>query len=350
MLIVTVSVGKLKVPDFVAWMYGVWRGERRGMKYVFQNLCLIIFRDVMSKTGFTAAKDRCVSKAACQVQAERSDFLIYKKLAGEAISENFHDSQFVLTGTGEVAEYQGHALGLYTFNNNTGYFVQEGGDYYLVKDRVGWFTFPRISGCFDRTDDFSCIAFYVANLKTVNLRGETWSFGKDKTWIEDKSIKFTPFTNTSCLLCNTVHLSSSGPAMQERPEFFGTFERTSAYSAGRPVYKNQQGKFLMMMNEYTTFSVWDDMERTVTAGEGVEGVRGIRSFSGPTCITDLASDVQDMNTKQEDDKDKEEIHDEKQVANDNEEFQAGVMWQFLTLNGEWVDDASILLQVDCFGQ
>jgi len=289
--------------------------EHSGVCYVD---CASDCGDVRLQTGFAAKESRCISKAACHVESENSS---KSKFADEAKSSK---SQFVLSGTGEVAEYQGNGLGLYTLNNSTGYYVQEGGDYYLVRDREEWFTFPRKSGCTET--GFSCIAMYVANLKTRNLTGEPWYFGKNKEWVIDETIKFIPLnTSSSCLMCKTVVLSSSGPAMQARPEYFGTFERTSHFSAGRPVYRSKKGKFLMMMNEYTTFSVWDDMERTVSAGKGVEGVRGVRSQSGPTCVTDFAGKRNPREQEQR------EMQD----------------WEFLSESGEWVADPSITVQTDC---
>ena len=69
-----------------------------------------------------------------------------------------------------------------------------------------------------------------------------------------------------------------------------------------------QEKVLMMKNEYTSFSVWDDMERNVRGGKGNDtGTRGVRSTSGPTCVTELEGDS----------------------------------WQFSNSEGVWVMDASI---------
>jgi len=239
----------------------------------------------------------------------------------EKIGVEPHAKQYVLSGTGPVAAYQGHGLGLYTYNYNAGYYVQEGGDYYLKEDRAGWFTFPRISGC-QHSDPFLCIAQYTASLKTKNLSGEIWSFGKEKMWTEDDSIQFLPLNTSSCLMCKAVILSSMGSAIQTRPDYFGTFEKTSSFSAGRPVYKNKKGKFLMMKNEYTSFSVWDDMERRVTAGKGQdEGTRGLRSGSGPTCVTDVDGSIPGRQTEG---------------------------WQYRTKSGEWVLDISISVKCDHF--
>jgi len=297
--------------------------------------------DVGEQSGFTAAKDRCISKAACHVKAKSTNFEIEKKLSEEVKRQDpvDTDGKFVLSGNGEVAGYQGHGLGLYTYNINTGYYVQDGGDYYLAKDRTGWFTFPRISGCADKINDFSCIAFYVANLRTADpITGEPWSFGKNKSWVEDSSIEFKPVTDSSCLFCRTVTLSSTGPAMEERSEYLGKFERVSSYSAGRPVYKNEYGKFLMMKNEYTTFSVWDNVERSVSAGKGVEGVRGIRSLTGPTCVTDLGNEVESSIQAAE-------LNDDKEDGNNN--INNDRFWQFSTKTGDWVTDPSIILETDC---
>ena len=228
---------------------------------------VFILRDVELARGFTAKEGRCISKVACQGIAD----------------------QYVLSGTGNVTRFKGHALGLYTLRSDTGYYEQKGGDYYLMQDRdKGWYTFPHISGC-DRKETFSCIAQYTATLKTDTLDGPDWFFGLSKGWSKDETISFNPLTSSSCLKCSTILLTSTGPAKEAKPEYFGTFKMMPfTYSAGRPVYKNDAGKFLMMKNEYTSFSVWDDMERVVRAGKGDDkGTRGMRSVSGPTCVTDL---------------------------------------------------------------
>jgi hypothetical protein len=63
------------------------------------------------------------------------------------------------------------------------------------------------------------------------------------------------------------------------------------YSAGRPVYRNDAGRFLMVKNEFTSFSVWDDADKRLHAGKGDEGERFIQSGSAPTCVTDLENEV-----------------------------------------------------------
>ena len=205
-------------------------------------------------------------------------------------------TQFVLSSTGPATKFKGHALGLYTKNTDTGYYEQEGGDYYLLEERRGWwFAFPHISGC-DRKKQWSCIARWAGSLKTKNLTGNTWLFGKGEDWQEDPTIQFAPLDPASCLHCPSVILASKGPAGKAKPEYFGTFPWTGSYSAGRPVYANKDGKFLMMKNEYTTYAVWDDNERRVSAGKPKAGsnsfgdaLRGVRSSEGPTCVTELGS-------------------------------------------------------------
>ena len=110
-------------------------------------------------------------------------------------------TQFVLSSTGPATKFKGHALGLYTKNTDTGYYEQEGGDYYLLEERRGWwFAFPHISGC-DRKKQWSCIARWAGSLKTKNLTGNTWLFGKGEDWQEDPTIQFAPLDPASCLHC-----------------------------------------------------------------------------------------------------------------------------------------------------
>ena len=216
---------------------------------------------------------------------------------------------FVISGAGEVTKYQGHALGMYSYNKDTGYYAQVGGDYYLMQDRgKEWYTFPHISGC-DRKNTFRCIAQYSASMRTENEDvSKDWSFGKDGEWVKHDTIKFSPLETSSCLRCSNVTLTSTGPAMKAKPEYFGTFKKTSSFSAGRPVYRNSAGKFLMVKNEYTTFSVWDDQVRRVSAGKGEDTLRGVRSVGCPTRVTELAGSTE---------------------------------WQYADQDGEWQDDQTI---------
>eukprot|EP00092_Neocalanus_flemingeri_P012643 GFUD01013626.1.p1 GENE.GFUD01013626.1~~GFUD01013626.1.p1 ORF type:complete len:253 (-),score=63.93 GFUD01013626.1:6-764(-) len=222
-------------------------------------------------------------------------------------------NQFVLSGSGPVTSYQGHGLGLYTLNTDTEYYEQEGGDYYLVQDRdQSWYTFPHIRTC-DRAGTSSCIARWTASMKTKNLTGNEWNFAKADGWTKDASIQFTNLTSSSCLHCSTILLTSTGPAKEAKLKYLGIFRMIPfSFSAGRPVYKNKEGKFLMMKNEYTTFSVWDDVERRVSSGkgDGDEGARGLRSMSGPTCVTNLGE---------------------------------GHEWQYSDGKGGWVDDELVLV-------
>jgi len=285
----------------------------RGLCYVS---CDSECGDTIQATGFTAGRNRCVSKAACHILAEEKELfsIIGKSKSGEKKPVKTIGNKFVISGAGEVAKYQGHALGMYTYNKDTGYYVQEGGDYYLMQDRgKEWYTFPHISGC-DRKNTFSCIAQYSASMKTESQDApKDWSFGKDGEWVKDDTIKFSPLDTSSCLRCPNVTLTSTGPAMKAKPDFFGTFKKTLAFSAGRPVYKNSAGKFLMMKNEYTTFSVWSDQERRVSAGKGEDKLRGVRSVAGPTCVTDLAGSTE---------------------------------WQYADQDGEWQDDQTISVRCE----
>merc|ERR1712142_26143 len=242
--------------------------------------------DVFQFEGFLAGK--CGSKIGCSKS---------------------NGSLIVITGTGEVSKYQGHSLGLYQNKNEFGYYEQVGGDFYLVQDtRSGdWYTHPH--GC-DRKkdrDNDNCFATYVGALK-ANASLENWKFGKDKKWTDDSSITFENESDSSCLQCNTIKLNSIRKDLDSN--YTGTFVKIPIYSAGRPVYLNADtGKYLMMKNEFTTFGVWDDIVRRVRAGKGEDNGRGLRSLSGPTCVTEVS---------------------EKDG------------WEFKNINGYWVKDSTFI--------
>ena len=215
------------------------------------------------------------------------------------MSEYFYNSfnitflEFVLMSTGNASKHQGSTLGVYSLlPDHTAAYHQKGGDYYLYQDKKNWHISPHITGC-NKTYPLGCAATWIASIKTKDIKsvGIDWSYGKDKEWAnDDPTLQFVPITSVAaaCIKCTSIHLKSAGPAMESKPDYLGVFDVVPGkYSAGRPVYKNNAGRYLMVKNEFTTFSVWDDAEKRIRAGKGDEGTRGIRSDSAPTCVSDL---------------------------------------------------------------
>ena len=251
------------------------------------------FSDVKNATGFFESPGRCTSATACSL--EKLSFELEKEVEED---EEEAKKEFVLMSTGNASSYQGHALGVYTPLPDTGAYHQKGGDYYLYQDRDSWHLSPHITGCNKTYNNnvalsnriLGCAATWVAAIQTKDIHsvGGDWSYAKDKEWVnDDPTLQFVQITSAAaaCITCTTVQLTSTGPAMQSKPDYLGVFTAVPGlYSAGRPVYKNHAGRFLMVKNEYTTFAVWDDVERRVRAGKGEEGGRSIRSVSAPTCV------------------------------------------------------------------
>ena len=109
--------------------------------------------------------------------------------------------------------------------------------------------------------------------------------------VSGPTFKFVSISHPAagCLLCSSIILIST---KEQKSDNFGVFSAVPGkYSAGRPVYRNDAGRFLMVKNELTSFSVWDNADKRLHAGKGDEGERFIRSGSAPTCVTDLESEV-----------------------------------------------------------
>merc|ERR1719445_1784740 len=225
------------------------------------------------------------------------------------VAKKSKSEDYVLHSTGPASLYQGSTLGVYErIPEKQDMYKQKGGDYYLYKDKKDWVPQPRLANC-KEPYIFSCIATWVASIKTSDIKGvgAVWSYGKNKTWVnDDPTLQFIPVSSNkvSCLRCNSVQLKSKDPSNS------GVFRvMPGRYSAGRPVYKNKAGWFLMVKNEYSSYGVWDNPDKRLHAGKGDEGERFVRSGSAPTCVTQLGRHV----------------------------GRAGHGWQVKTRGGDWDD-------------
>jgi hypothetical protein len=200
-----------------------------------------------------------------------------------------HVSEFVLVSTGPASSYQGSALGVYSsLPEEPGLYKQKGGDYFMHKDGEVWYVSPRLTNC-NKTYKLGYVATWVASIKTNNLRGvgTDWSYGKavsGRMTTQPCNLFQSP-TQLLAASCSSIIIISTN---EEKSDNYGVFRAVMGkYSAGRPVYRNDAGQFLMVKNEFTSFSVWDDADKRLHAGKGDEGERIIHSGSAPTCVTDL---------------------------------------------------------------
>ena len=200
----------------------------------------------------------------------------------------------MLLSTGPASAYQGSTLGVYSvIPDEPGIYEQKGGDYYMYKDKDTWYISSRLTNC-NKSHTLGCVATWVASIKTEDLIavGEAWSYGKDKGWgTDDTTLQFVPVSSplAACIACTQVLvISDTNP----KTDSFGVFTAIPGkYSAGRPVYENSAGLYLMIKNEYTSFGIWADADKRLHAGKGDGGVRFARSGSAPTCVTDLYSEA-----------------------------------------------------------
>ena len=118
-------------------------------------------------------------------------------------------------------------------------------------------------------------AFYTFSLSNI---GKEWKYGKDGSWVNnDATIRFSSISSptSACLLCKTVRLTSTGQTNSTLPDYLGLFTAVpEVFSAGRPVYRNENGKVLKIIPEYTDFNVHDEAD-----------IARVQSGSGPTCVT-----------------------------------------------------------------
>jgi len=178
-----------------------------------------------------------------------------------------------LSSRGKCSEYRGSSLGIYDVaiddsDPDKRVYKQRGGAHYLYKQNEFWKVSEKIGG---NENDF----------KTYSLSstGTGWYYAAKDRWNnDDHTIKFSSLTSDSCILSSSLIISSSGPAAFAVPDYLGVFyQLPNMFSAGRPIWKNNHGKVLVIEDGFTVFSVQDDLTSTFAI---------IKSGSGPTCPTD----------------------------------------------------------------
>ena len=172
-------------------------------------------------------------------------------------------------------EHRGSRFGIYeelegVTNNGATVYKQKGGPFYIFRQPFGTWTVGETLGG------------NVVTLQTPDLfaRGNSWKFynADEENWEPDPTIIFEPFKTPSCILQTSINISSSGPAAFEVPNYLGMFHHyKNRYSAGRPIWRNKYGKFLMIKQDKFQFGVY----YSLTTDLGT-----IASGSAPTCPTE----------------------------------------------------------------
>eukprot|EP00092_Neocalanus_flemingeri_P028146 GFUD01030567.1.p1 GENE.GFUD01030567.1~~GFUD01030567.1.p1 ORF type:complete len:516 (-),score=125.26 GFUD01030567.1:65-1612(-) len=214
------------------------------------------------------------------------------------------EKAFALLARGEAAEYQGDILGIYdpvVTSDGSTFYQQRGGLYKLYKFKGGdWYCGKTVGASID-------ISLYTSSLDNI---GQEWKYVTDGPFLSnDNTVRFTSLSSSasSCLLCTTIRLSSTGITLTSHPEYLGLY--TSApgmFSAGRPIfYKNNLQ--LKIKTGYTNFTVRDEADNAVMS-----------SASGPPCPTQGEAAHSDRS--------------------------GGDAWR-VTVGGEWESDTTLV--VDC---
>ena len=91
-----------------------------------------------------------------------------------------------------------------------------------------------------------------------------WQYYGDGEWRSDPDLSIVTISDTSTLICPVITIKATGVAARERPDYLGQFTITNQFSAGRPVWRNNKGKYLLVHADGVSWYVGDNVE----TGEG----------------------------------------------------------------------------------
>ena len=82
------------------------------------------------------------------------------------------------------------------------------------------------------------------------------NIGEDRA---DPNLSIVTISDTSTRICPIINISARGAAARKVPDYLGRFTITNQFSAGRPVYRNNRGKYLRVLPGTPDWSVSDNV-------------------------------------------------------------------------------------------
>ena len=164
------------------------------------------------------------------------------------------DEIILLTSNGSIADYQGDLLGLYqlmeTQHNNAPIYKQLHN--VSVHNKVQQHYIYLADGTTSVED----------RLRNCNngsmLPRSGWEYYDGKGHTLDPELNIKTVADVNSLICPSVTITASGEAARLRPKYLGQFKPTSQFSAGRPIFRNSHGKYLLVVPGYTSWGVCEE--------------------------------------------------------------------------------------------
>ena len=89
-----------------------------------------------------------------------------------------------------------------------------------------------------------------------------WQYARSGEFVSDPDLTVVTISDTSTLICPVINIQASGEADRKVPDYLGQFTITSQFSAGRPVWRNNKGKYLSVHPDKVNWRVTNNVEDT----------------------------------------------------------------------------------------
>ena len=166
----------------------------------------------------------------------------------------------LITSTGASCEYHGDRLGEYllqdeTHNGSVSYkqrdtFDRDDCNYLYRLSEGTWAISPTLGASSD---------YYLdnpANTPTLPLSGWRCRRRGCGKWRDDPWLTIS--TTVSPPACTAITISAGPKVTTALPDYLGVFTPTGQYYRGRPLYRNNEGKYLSMRDSYVGWRVGDE--------------------------------------------------------------------------------------------
>ena len=169
-----------------------------------------------------------------------------------------------VSSTGNAADYQGGALGLYKLlsrrHNNAPVYKQfhtgtDGTQIFMYRDDHGYWMASEKLGANGSPD-----SGYLCNtIKSSRPPRSGWQYSNNG-WPTDHLMSAVSVTNMTELICPVITISATVRATRKLPFYLGQYRVSGQYSCGKPVYTNSYNKYLSVSPGNVDWTVADDMD------------------------------------------------------------------------------------------
>ena len=87
-----------------------------------------------------------------------------------------------------------------------------------------------------------------------------WKYWDTNEWRSDPYLSIVTISDTSTRICPVIDIQATGAAAREVSDYLGQFSITTQFSTGRPMWRNNRGKYLRVHPDSTAWGVVDNVE------------------------------------------------------------------------------------------